>query len=207
MFERFVKTFPDVNASQLQMIKLYYELLVKWNKSHNLVQKNTLSHDSYEMRHLIDCWQLTKYLNKSLPILDVGSGAGLPGILLAIAGFSIDLVEIDHNKASFLKNCKTQLGLSCSILCDDVNRMTNFYPQITSRAFASLSALAHIQSNVSRETIGHYLKGKNYKNEISEARQHFNFTLKLHDSLSSDIGKIVIIKNVSRETIDVQNHQ
>jgi hypothetical protein len=64
-----------------------------------------------------------------------------------------------------------------------------------------LSALAHIQSDVSRETIGYYLKGENYKNEINDARQHFNFTLKLQDSLSSDIGKIVIVKNVSRETI------
>jgi 16S rRNA (guanine527-N7)-methyltransferase len=135
-----------------------------------------------------------------MPVLDVGSGAGLPGILLSIAGFDVDLAERDNNKAAFLKNCKAHLGLSCRILCEDVYTINHSYDQITSRAFAPLKDLLSIQQNVSRETCGYYLKGESYQGEVESARILFGFDLSIITSVSSLASRVVIVSNVSRET-------
>ncbi len=197
MFNVFVNTFPGVSKDALLKIEKYYMLLVKWNKALNLVQKDTLSPELFESRHLIDCWQLVSHLDKEFPVLDVGSGAGLPGILLSIAGFKVDLVEQDMNKASFLKNCKNHLELDCAILPIDVFSLNVGYTQMTARAFSQIDVLLKIQSIVSRETIGVFLKGGNHLAEVERARNKWNFDVSIQSSLSSGEGKVVIISNLS----------
>jgi 16S rRNA (guanine527-N7)-methyltransferase len=199
MFEAFVNTFPNTSVETLLKIETYYSLLVKWNKSLNLVQKDTLTREIFEKRHLIDCWQLISYLHKERRVLDVGSGAGLPGILLSIAGFDVDLAEQDMNKVSFLKNCKSLLRLNCTILPIDIFSVNQTYNQMTSRAFLQMDVLLQIQSIVSRETKGAFLKGANYSAELEGARKIWNFDATINDSLSSREGKIVIISNLSKK--------
>lgn len=200
MFETFVNVFPETSVDTLAKIEAYYQLLLKWNKALNLVQKDTIARDVFEHRHLIDCWQLTLYLDRTQRVLDVGSGAGLPGILLAIAGYSVDLVELDTNKSSFLKNCKTLIGLDCSVLTVDVYSIKQPYSQVTSRAFSQLSKLLEIQSNVSRETKGVFLKGSSVDEEITDAGKFWSFNLEVKKSLSASEGNIVIVENlVSKE--------
>ena len=81
----------------------YIELLNNWNKRINLVQADTLR--DVKTRHIDDSLQLAPYLPKNGTIFDIGSGAGLPGIILAIAGFdNIVLIEKDIKKSVFLKN-------------------------------------------------------------------------------------------------------
>jgi 16S rRNA (guanine527-N7)-methyltransferase len=198
MFNMFVNTFPETSQETLVKIKDYYDLLVKWNRSLNLVQRKTLAPEIFVNRHLIDCWQLTLYLDKKLQVLDVGSGAGLPGILLAIAGFDVHLVEQDLSKASFLKNCKSNLNLSCEVLPLDVFSLNQNYPQLTSRAFSQLDVLLEIQSNVSRETKGVFLKGENYLSEIADAKRKWAFNISSHNSISSEEGHVIEIYNLKR---------
>lgn len=198
MFETFVNIFPETSRETISKVVQYYDLLLKWNKSLNLVQKNTLEKDVFESRHLIDCWQLTRYLDKANPVLDIGSGAGLPGILLSIAGFTVHLVELDASKSSFLKNCKAHLNLNCSILTVDVYSIGEPYTQVTSRAFSQLSSLLEVQSNVSRETKGVFLKGSLYEEEVRQAQQKWSFDLQVMQSLSSSEGKVLIASNVSK---------
>jgi 16S rRNA (guanine527-N7)-methyltransferase len=193
MFKTFVNKFPNVSNDVLNQLEAYYSLLVKWNVAHNLVQRETISREQFEVRHLIDCWQLVSCFSKDKPILDIGSGAGLPGILLAIAGFDVHLAEIDQNKASFLKNCKVALNLNCTILNDDIHTCATQYDQVTSRAFSSLNKLLAIQWNVSRETFGVYLKGRSVDQEISEARKNWDFEIQIKDSVTANESKIVII--------------
>lgn len=196
MFSAFVNTFPITPQDTLLQIEKYYHFLVKWNKSLNLVQRNTLVPEVFEMRHLIDCWQLTMYLDKNLPVLDIGSGAGLPGILLSIAGFDVHLVEQDMNKASFLKNCKSHLALDCQILPVDIFSLDAKYTQLTSRAFSQLEVLLEIQSNVSRETKGVFLKGGNFEAEMECCKKKWLYDVVLHNSHSSEEGKVVVISNL-----------
>lgn len=201
MFEIFVNTFPNTSEETLSKITRYYALLVKWNKSLNLVQKDTLAPEIFEIRHLIDCWQLILYLDRSSTILDVGSGAGLPGILLSIAGFKVDLVEQDMNKVSFLKNCKSSLNLDCTILPADVFLLSQTYSQMASRAFSKIDILLQIQSIVSRETKGVFLKGSNYLGELESAKEKWKFRVDTHKSFSSDDGRIVVISGLTKRKI------
>ena len=196
MFKTFVNTFPSVTPATYDKIEKFYTLLVKWNKSHNLVQGSTLSPAQFEMRHLIDCWQLESFFSKEFPILDIGSGAGLPGILLSIAGFDVHLVEIDKNKAAFLKNCKALLGLNCQIQSLDAYSIHEKYSQVSSRAFSNLNDLLSIQNHVSRETKGVYLKGANYLLEVEIAKKTWQFDLEVTQSLTSIDGHILTVSNL-----------
>ena len=198
MFKNFVNIFPETSTDTLKKIALYYELLLKWNRSHNLVQHETLKPELFETRHLIDCWQLVPYFDTTKVILDIGAGAGLPGILLAIAGFDVHLVEIDMNKVSFLKNCKALLELNCHILSTDIYTIDAKYEQVTSRAFSKLSTLLDIQLNVSRETKGVFLKGESWESEVELARAEWLFDCAAYDSRSSANGKIIAITNLRR---------
>jgi len=197
MFKTFVNTFPDASTEMHEKTILYYEILKKWNQSHNLVQRNTLTPSEFEKRHLIDCWQITSQFPKDQPILDIGSGAGLPGILLAIAGRDVHLCEIDHHKLSFLKVCITHLGLKCTTRQIDAHLITDKYTHVSSRAFSKLSNLLKVQWNVSRETKGVYLKGANYQSELDEAARIWDFEAKLINSLSSNEGRILIISRLA----------
>ncbi|MDP3372507.1 MAG: 16S rRNA (guanine(527)-N(7))-methyltransferase RsmG [Candidatus Paracaedibacteraceae bacterium] len=199
MFKTFVNTFPNLSTDIYQKIDLYYTLLKKWNQSHNLVQHRTLILTEFEMRHLIDSWQLISHFNKSQTILDIGSGAGIPGIFLAIAGFDVHLVELDKNKAAFLKNCKATLNLSCTIHSIDVYSISDPYQQVTSRAFSALTDLLKIQKNVSRETVGIYPKGENYLHEIHKAHEVWDFDVTISSSISSKEGRILRITNLKHK--------
>ncbi len=199
MFNFFCKAFPDVSRETIDRIQLYIDLLNKWNHTHNLLQAKSFAGNELEVRHLIDCWQLTHHIPKSNSILDIGSGNGFPGILLSLAGYDVQMVERDRKKVSFLKCCISELNLSATAVCEDVYTYKNFSQAITSRAFSSLSNLLRIQEIVSRETIGYFLKGKNVIQEIEEAKEEWLFDFKCHPSLSSEDGIILVISNVVRK--------
>ena len=81
----------------------------------NLIGKSTI--DDFDQRHFLDCIQIHEYMNeKNNLTIDLGTGAGLPGILLSIIGYkNLHLVEKSPKKSAFLENCKLQLGLDCTI--------------------------------------------------------------------------------------------
>ncbi len=199
MFNSFCKAFPNVSRETIDKIQMYLDLLRKWNQTHNLLQKEALVIDEFERRHLIDCWQLTAYIPKGVSILDVGSGNGLPGILLSLAGYKVEMTEKDRKKVSFLKYCVSELDLTVVIKCVDVYCYKSAHPILTSRAFSSLGNLLSIQENVSRETIGYFLKGQNVNQEIEEAKLKWFFNITCHPSLSSKDGVILVVSDVVRK--------
>ncbi len=199
MFNSFCKAFPNVSRETIDKIQVYMHLLRKWNQTHNLLQREALVVDEFERRHLIDCWQLTDCIPKDASILDIGSGNGLPGILLSLAGYNVEMTEKDQKKVSFLKYCVSELELTAVINCVDVYRYKSVHSILTSRAFSSLENLMSIQENVSRETIGYFLKGQNVNQEIEEAKLKWSFNVKCHPSLSSKDGVILVVSDVVRK--------
>ena len=91
-----------VSREALKRIVEFERLLLKWNKTINLVSKTT--EDKFWQRHILDSLQLLKYIKgKDIHVIDVGCGAGLPGIVLSIAGIkNVSLVETDSRKVAFL---------------------------------------------------------------------------------------------------------
>ena len=97
----------SVSRETLKKLNQYVEELIRWNAKINLISKNTI--DDIWQRHILDSVQLQKYIPKeNLVILDIGSGAGFPGIILGILTENkVFLVESDSRKCAFLNNIKT----------------------------------------------------------------------------------------------------
>ena len=92
-----------VSRETLERLKIYVELLLKWQRAINLIGPGTIA-DVWG-RHVLDCGQLMPYIPRDkTPVVDIGSGAGLPGLIFAIMGVpDIKLVESDSRKCSFLR--------------------------------------------------------------------------------------------------------
>lgn len=128
-----------------EKLAAYLALLVKWNKVYNL----TAVRDPQEMvtHHLLDSLAVLAVLEKSVPagrfdLADIGSGAGLPGIVLAIARpeWAVASVEAVEKKAAFQRQAAIELGLAnVSIYCQRVERLEKRFDAVISRAFASLA--------------------------------------------------------------------
>lgn len=137
---------PDVQ----QKLMDYLHLLVKWNKVHNLTAVRDI--DEMVMLHLLDSLVVMPHIQEG-NLLDVGSGAGLPGIPLALArpDLKITLLDSNHKKSTFQRQAKAELGLgNLQVVC---SRVEAFQPeqkfgQIVSRAFSDLAEFARLTSHL-----------------------------------------------------------
>ena len=155
---------------------VFCEFLLKQNQHLNLIGKNT--EQDIINRHLIDSVQLVKYLPfQHKAILDIGSGSGFPGIILAIASKTntMTLIEKSPLKAQFLQDSVNYLKLTnCNIICSTIDDWINsaffFKPVITtSRAFKPLKELLIYQKALQSPMLT--LKGKTYQQEILETKK------------------------------------
>ena len=189
-----------------ELIDSYLSILRTWNKKINLVQSNTLSF-AFE-RHIKDSMQICDMLNKDDLIIDIGSGAGLPGVILAIYGFeNIILCEKNFKKSVFLKTVKSKLNLNFEVFNDDIYKfLKNQYASLgtykkcvaVSRAFGSLTVLVDIMLKLEIES-GIFHKGERCQEEINEALECFDFNYKLTKSVTSDNGVIISVSEIRRK--------
>lgn len=184
----------------------YAEILREWNGKINLVAPGTLA--NLETRHIADSAQLADILPKNANIVDMGSGAGFPAVVLAILGWNVTAIESVGKKAIFLKLLKTEL---------DLPNLTIFHGRVedyirglklpgvfdkkvqkdrendiifTARAFAPLiKILDYVYNTNSRLFL---LKGREIESEISVAKQKYKFDYKLIPSKTGD-GFIIVI--------------
>jgi len=185
---------------------IYYETLIKWQKSINLISNSTL--DSIWNRHILDSAQLYKYTqNMKGNILDFGSGAGFPGLVLAMMGNeNVNAVESDEKKCIFLKEVARLSDTKINIHNSRIEKLKFINPElITARALAPLIKLIEYIENYMKQGDNLrkdlpkllFLKGKNYKQELSELKKIRNFDVTVCSSMSDEYGKILNIKNIS----------
>ena len=187
------------------LLKAYWTLVLKWQKTVNLVSPNTLK-EGWN-RHILDSAQLYFLIkNQQDVLMDVGSGAGFPGLVIAILNQvfkgplrQIILVESDLKKSLFLKECIRVLELSDVVVRRERVEMIQEQPDvITARAFAPLDKLfLLIRKNVSRETILLLPKGKSVDNELNNLPVKCRIE-KIKNVVNSD-GCILKIEEVSYE--------
>lgn len=182
---------------------LFITELLKWNKSINLVQNDTLA--TVLERHILDSLQLKSYIDYENDIIvDIGSGGGFPGMILAIDGAKkVHLVEPTGKKTIFLNHIKNLYKLPTTIHeCRWQDLQINNATVVTSRAFASLNNLLEAMDNVSRETKkaqGIFLKGAKIEEEISEAKQNWDFEMSISQSLTHKTGCILKVWSVLKK--------
>ena len=162
----------NVSRETMLCFDKYLNLLSDWQDKLNLVGSSTLR-DPW-IRHIVDCGQLASFIKKKdEKIFDIGSGAGLPGIILVIMGYkNIVLVESDFKKTVFiieaLRKCNIQAVVENKRV-EDIEGMQG--KTIVSRAFAPIDKTLFLLSNViSTKTKIFFLKGRAAKEEINNAK-------------------------------------
>ena len=184
----------NVSRGEYEALIRYQSLLLKWNKTINLISK--ASEKDLWQRHIIDSLQLLKYINPLESVIDIGSGAGFPGAVLSIGGIkNITLVECDIRKTVFLRQVSKLSINKISIVEERLDEnFTGNYDILTCRGFSSMATILQLTSGLK---IGKMLllKGEGYNKEIIEAQKHWLFNIELHDSITGK-GKIVEISNI-----------
>ncbi len=192
--------FKYVSRETGEKLELYEVLLRKWSGAYNLVQKDTLPH--LVQRHFIDSLQLVPLIRQEQSLLDVGTGAGFPGMILAISGGKdITLVEKNKKKCLFLEEVARQTSTPVKILNQKWENVEGTYQQVTARAFANLSTLLGLLKVVSRETnpVGYFLKGSHWQQELADAKKVWNFTHEIFPSLTAEGSQIIKVTGIQKK--------
>lgn len=196
----------DVSRETLARLELYLDLLKRWQKAINLVGSKTLA-DPWR-RHILDSAQLLRYLpSPSCTIVDLGSGAGLPGLILAILGqTNVHLVESDQRKAQFLKEAARILAVDATIHAKRIEALEPLRPDVlTARALAPLSQLMTLAKPLLLpDTICLFLKGRQGKDELTEAAKSWMMASQIFPSLSDPSGSVLKLWEIERAPLHRQ---
>lgn len=193
----------NVSRETLGRLKDYHHLLEIWQKKLNLVSPASLS-EAWE-RHFLDSYQLLSYLPpEPLSLIDLGSGAGFPGLVLAILrpqNLSVTLVESDFKKCVFLENVSRETKTPIKVFRSRIESLGDSMhgDVITARGLAPLPQLLTYAFPLMQEnSMGLFLKGKEFEKEIEEAQKIWDFDLEIYPSLTDSTGRILKIKHLKK---------
>jgi len=180
----------------LQKLNEYKKIVIKENEKMNLVGKSTI--EDFDKRHLLDCIQIIKYLPyREKTVMDIGTGAGLPGITLSILGFkNLHLVDKSPKKSAFLESCKSLLGLDYQVHNKSIDDISNLSVDfITARAFAPVEKIISLTKQlIHKQTKFVLLKGKSYLSELQIINSK-KYLWETHPSITSNESKIIIMES------------
>ena len=187
----------NVSRETIDKFQAYLTLLEKWQRRINLVSSSTLS-EAWQ-RHILDSGQLAAfYPPQTQKILDVGSGAGFPGLVLAIiGGVTVDLVESDQRKAVFLSTVIRELGLPAKVHSERIETIPNLRPDvITARALAPVPKLLKlIESHINPGCCCLFLKGASVEDELTNLQSYYTMVATTYPSISGATGVVLELKN------------
>ncbi len=200
---RKVLTELGVSRETLERLETYAGLLGKWNKAINLVGPDTLP-DLWR-RHLLDSAQLLPLLppvpaGRPRRLADLGSGAGFPGLVLAILGAGeIHLVESDQRKAQFLREVSRETAAGAQVHQARIEELSPLCADcVTARALAPLDRLLdYADRHLAPGGTALLLKGRGVAAELTQAARRWSMALEHHPSRSDPAGTILRIVNLA----------
>lgn len=193
----------DVSRETLERLRHYESLVRKWNPKINLVAKSTI--DDIWDRHIIDSMQIFE-LSTGNHWLDLGSGGGFPGCVVAILAHelsqdtTVTLVESDQRKSVFLRTVLRETGVGGNIVSERIEAMS---PQkadvVSARALTDLSTLlGYFQAHAAESAEGLFMKGLRWKEELALAQERWKFDYKAFSSRTQPDAVILKIAGVQR---------
>ena len=196
-----------VSDTQMQLLESYAALLGKWQKAVNLVATDSL--DVVWQRHFADSAQLLPLIPRGATCLDFGTGAGFPGMVIAMLSTSQDeapahLVESNARKCAFLRDVARQTATPVEIHNARIEEIAargtvTQVDVIMARGVATLAKLLELSYPFfGRESVGLYLKGRRAEAEIDGARRGWVFDLRAHGSMTEPNGQILEIRALKR---------
>ena len=198
MIERLAEVVQrDVSRETLEKMEIYEGFLREEAKRQNLVSVATL--DALWERHILDSAQLVRLEPFSgASWVDVGSGAGLPGIVIAcLVGGPVTLIEPRRLRAEFLHKVSESLGLDINVIATKAERAHGKYDVITARAVANMVRLLEISAHLStRKTVWALPKGRSAERELAEAQRTWQGAFHVEQSVTDAESFIVVATGV-----------
>ena len=200
MIERIAATAGrDVSRETFELIEAYVELLKTGAAEQNLIAPSTL--ETIWERHVLDSAQLVRLeAFAGATWVDVGSGAGLPGIVVALlVEGPVTLIEPRRLRAEFLSDVIAKLGLSdrVRVECAKVERIGGQFDLITARAVAPLDHLLAMTKHLSKGGTAWVLpKGRNAQSELAQAKRNWHCDVRVEQSCTDPDSQILVLTRV-----------
>lgn len=199
--------FLNVSRETLERLETYERLLGQWQRVKNLVAPSTLS--QIWQRHFADSLQLLAFAPLATRWVDIGSGAGFPGLVIAAAladkpGAVVHLVESDSRKCAFLREVARQLGAPAVIhnaRAETTIAELDPVDVVTARAVAPLETLVRLaRPLLDTGALGLFPKGRGYQSELTEFVLPEKFKLDIAPSLTENDAAIITIRGTGAKT-------
>lgn len=202
LLAEFQEVAGPVSRETFERLREFERLFLKWNQRINLSARSTVP--EVWRRHVLDSAQLAGIEPQALKWVDLGSGGGFPGLVLAFLladrGGSIDLVESNRKKASFLQMVIGHFSLPARVIA---RRVEDSYPLIvgpevvTARALAPLPMLLHLAAPwLMSGAVALFHKGRDYRAEIEESAHRWSFDLIEHRSRIGIDSVVLELRNL-----------
>ncbi len=182
----------------------FVELLTKWNAAINLVAKSTLC-DAWS-RHILDSAQILSFAPEDARRwADLGSGGGLPGLVIAILAaekrpdLKVTLVESDQRKAAFLREAVRQLELNTTTCAERIENLPPLGAQVVSaRALAPLKTLlGYARRHLAQGGVAIFPKGAGHEAELAESLERWRFSVQKHPSRTDPNAVLLCIGDIA----------
>ena len=201
-----ISSMIPISSESIHRLGIYEGLVRKWQPAQNLVAAKTL--DEIWVRHIADSTQIYANYPHARHWLDLGSGAGFPGLVTAILlhdlgeNYSVHLVESNGRKAAFLRTVARELGLNVRIHNDRIESVLSNWSgpvdAISARALTSFNNLcSFVQPFVGESCAGVFHKGRDFDRELAEASVSWNIDLIQKTSKTDPDARIVILHGLS----------
>lgn len=190
-----------VSRETLARLEAYADLLFRWSARINLVGRDTLA-DLWR-RHMLNSAQLRPLVpGAAKGLIDLGSGAGFPGLVLAILGVpAVELVEADTRKAAFLREAARVTATNVMICsCRIAAVPPHAVDFLTARALAPLDRLLDLaRPFIGPNTVCLLPKGERWAQELTLARKVWTMDVSMHDSIADPRGVVLCLQRIARE--------
>lgn len=194
----------DVSRETLARLDTYAALLTKWNPAINLVAPSTL--DQLWTRHFLDSAQVLEIAPEGKTWVDIGTGGGFPGLIVAILAaekrpdLRVACIESDLRKATFLRTVAREAGVEVDVISKRIEQVAPMGADILSaRALAPLAQLlGFAERHLSPNGRALFLKGANHASEVKEALEMWSFQADTYPSKTSSDAVILSLGDIQR---------
>ena len=194
----------NVSRETTRRLDIFEQLVRKWNPRINLVSRNSLH--LVRSRHFADSIQVFRAAPESKHWVDLGSGGGFPGLVVAIMAIEempklqVTLIESDQRKSTFLRTVNRELGLNCQVLAERIEEVPPMQADILSaRALAPLHQLIeHSERHLAKAGISLFSKGVRWQSEVAAALLRWRFQVDVIESQTMPGAAILKIQGATR---------
>jgi len=199
--------FTQVSRETINSLKIYEEFLIKSNKKLNLIGKSTIN--EIWTRHFLDSFQVIDFIDKNdKTLIDMGSGAGFPGVILAIGAkernlaLKIHLIDKSQRKVNFLRELIKKLDLNVDVICENILNEPKIisHDVIVARAFKPLGIILELIHSKAKNWKKFFVfLGKTGKEELVHASKRWDIKYKQSVSVTNSDSLVLEINGIKKK--------